>query len=108
MSASFRVSETRKLEIFFWLPRKLETFSQLPFFKSLSCATGALMAKFSPHEIRSIAVAAMVDPRSVRKVLDGRPLHALTFERIKNALAQLNRLDLLPATTSAAEPPAAA
>ena len=87
---------------------KQSFFFLLTIYKLHLSAIHGVMARPTPHEIRGIAVAAMVDPRSVRKVLDGRSLHALTFERIKNALAQLNRLDLLPTTNGAAEPPAAA
>lgn len=48
----------------------------------------------------------MVDPRSVRKAIAGAPLAHLTTERIKAALAQLGRVDLLPAENTT--PPAAA
>lgn len=54
------------------------------------------MPKLSPHEIRTIAVAAVVDPRSVMKALSGKPLHELTLNRIKNALVRDGRAELLP------------
>lgn len=73
-------------------------------------AIGGGMAKLSPHEIRTIAVAAIVDPRSVRKALDGAPLHALTLTRIRSALQKLDRQDLLaalPSNNTAPSPEAA-
>ena len=66
-----------------------------------------LMAnRITPHEARTIAAAAFGDPRSVVKAIEGKPLAALTLTRIKAALAQLGRTDLLPAESS--NPPAAA
>lgn len=64
------------------------------------------MAKLSPHELRSIAVAAVVDPRSVKKALAGQPLHVLTMHRIRAALDRLGRLDLLPGHQPAPQQPA--
>lgn len=70
------------------------------------------MAKLSPHELRSIAVEALVDPKSVKKALSGEPLHVLTMFRVRAALARLGRLDLLPAPSASASadapPPQAA
>lgn len=65
------------------------------------------MKRITPHEARAIAAAAFCDPRSVVKAIEGRPLAALTLTRIKNALAQLGRVELL-ATTTAPPPPQAA
>jgi len=62
------------------------------------------MKRITPHEARAIAAAAFCDPRSVVKAIEGRPLAALTLTRIKHALAQLGRADLLAAST----PPQAA
>jgi len=64
------------------------------------------MKRITPHEARAIAAAAFCDPRSVVKAIEGRPLAALTLARIKAALAQLNRADLLAAL--APQPPQAA
>lgn len=109
MKASFPVweprGETGKLEVSFWLPRKLGNSGQLPLIKLRQGAIAGGMAKLTPHEVRSIAVAAMVDPRSVRKALAKAPLHALTLTRIQRALADLGRSDLLAAST-APQPPA--
>lgn len=44
-------------------------------------------------ELRAIAVAASVDPRTVRKVLDGRPVLALPRGRV---LAELEKRGLSP------------
>ncbi len=79
----------------------------LPVFMRNQCAIGEVMAKLTPHEIRSIAVAAMVDPRSVRKALAGQPLADLTVERIRSALAKTGRSGLLPASTGPNTPQAA-
>lgn len=73
--------------------------SLLPIFKLSHSVIDGVMAKLKPHEIRSIAVAAMVDPRSVRKAIEGAPLAHLTSERIKAALIRLGRVDLLPTST---------
>lgn len=51
--------------------------------------------KLTPHEIRSIAVAAFVDPRSVAKALEGRPLAPLTLGRIRAVLEAQGRGDLV-------------
>ena len=56
--------------------------------------------RITPHEARTIAAAAFCDPRSVVKALEGKPLAALTLTRIKNALAQLGRVELLPAKST--------
>ena len=64
-----------------------------------------LMAnRITPHEARTIAAAAFCDPRSVVKAIEGKPLAALTLTRIKNALAQLGRADLLPGPTNHSTP----
>lgn len=85
-----------------------EFFCLLPVYKPPRGAIAGVMAKLTPHEIRSIAVAAMVDPRSVRKAIAGAPLAHLTTERIKAALAQLGRADLLSGPTNYSTPPQAA
>lgn len=46
-------------------------------------------AAFSPHEIRAIAVKAMVDPRTVRRFLSGGRQPALVASRVRDALAAL-------------------
>jgi hypothetical protein len=70
--------------------------------------TVATMAnRITPHEARTIAAAAFCDPRSVVKALEGKPLAALTLTRIKAALAQLGRVDLLPSPNHSTPPQAA-
>lgn len=75
--------------------------------------------KLTPHETRSLAVAAMVDPRSIVKAIEGRPLAPLTLTRIQDTLEKLGRLQLLPqfraanlaarlASGASSSPPAAA
>lgn len=63
--------------------------------------------RITPHEARTIAAAAFCDPRSVVKALEGKPLAALTLTRIKAALAQLGRVDLLPSPNHSTPPQAA-
>lgn len=41
------------------------------------------------HDIRKVAVEAMVDPRTVERYLDGKPLKGLTRERIRRAMVTL-------------------
>jgi len=62
--------------------------------------------RITAHEARTIAAAAFCDPRSVVKAIEGKPLKPLALARIRAALAQLGRTDLLPAESS--NPPAAA
>ncbi len=40
----------------------------------------------TPHDLRRVAVAAAIDPRSVLRVLLGEPVRALTLTRIAGAL----------------------
>jgi hypothetical protein len=40
------------------------------------------------HVVRRIAVAASAHPRTVRRVIDGRPTKAMTRERIEKALRE--------------------
>lgn len=54
------------------------------------------------HEVRRIAVAAIVDPRTVRTYLEGRPTRSTTAVRIAEALRALG----LPAPQSTAAAPA--
>lgn len=68
-----------------------------------------VMAKvITPHDARTIAAAAFCDPRSVVKAIEGKPLAALTMARIRAALAQLGRAELLPAAQQPVEGPRAA
>jgi hypothetical protein len=41
------------------------------------------------HDVRRIAVEALVDPRTVRKYLDGHPVAKLTVRRIESAARRL-------------------
>ena len=43
----------------------------------------------TPHEVREVAVRAMVDPRSVQKLLAGETVRSITAHRIRVALVQL-------------------
>jgi hypothetical protein len=63
------------------------------------------MQRIPPHEARTIAAAAFCDPRSVVKAIEGKPLAPLPLARIRRALADLGRSDLLALTS--APPPAA-
>lgn len=46
--------------------------------------------KLTPHEIRSIAVRALVDPRTVKAKLEGnRKLHPSTEAAIERAMIEL-------------------
>ncbi len=40
----------------------------------------------SAHELRQVAVAAEVDPDTVKRYAEGRPLRALSRQRIERAL----------------------
>jgi hypothetical protein len=71
--------------------------------------------RLTPHEERTIAAAAVCDPRSVRKCLSGGILASITLARIKRALSDMGRHDLLailgaPASNgnTASPPPQAA
>lgn len=46
--------------------------------------------RLSPHAERALAVAAGVDPRTVRAFLAGRKQHSTTAARIERALRELN------------------
>jgi DNA-binding LacI/PurR family transcriptional regulator len=41
-----------------------------------------------PHEILAIAVEAEVDPKTVKRYLDGKPVRGRNLERIEKALAK--------------------
>jgi hypothetical protein len=41
------------------------------------------------HEVRMVAVAADVDPRTVRRFLEGRPVSAMPLKRICAAMVSL-------------------
>lgn len=47
-----------------------------------------LIDALTPHEIRRLAVAACVDPRTLRKYAEGRT-YSTTTARIERALAEL-------------------
>lgn len=64
--------------------------------------------RLSPHESRAVAVAAMVDPRSVNKCLAGGTVTPLTLARITKALRELGRTDLLAQLDTSNHPPQAA
>lgn len=50
-----------------------------------------------PHVLREIAVAALTDPRTVGRVLEGRPTRAATRSRVLLALhARTNRFPDIP------------
>lgn len=51
----------------------------------------------SAHDVRSIADAAPVDERTVRRYLEGKPLRALSVVRIEKALVALGIADPDPA-----------
>lgn len=55
--------------------------------------------KPTAHEVRRIAVAAAVDPRTVRAFLEGRPIRSTTESRITDALRLLG-LPVTPAAPS--------
>lgn len=61
--------------------------------------------KVSPLKIRELAVAAQVDPRSIVRALDRKPVRGMAGERIAKVLKAAGLLALLllpPATASAA------
>lgn len=45
--------------------------------------------RITAHQVRTIAVAASCDPRTVRKVLDGEPVQPMVLARIRRALEAL-------------------
>jgi len=53
--------------------------------------------QLSPHEKRRIAVAAVVDPRTVDRVFSGENVTSNTRERVKRALLELGLDELLAA-----------
>jgi hypothetical protein len=55
------------------------------------------------HEARRIAVAACVDPRSIKQYFLGRA-KSTTSARIEQALTQLGRLDLVRRPSAEAHP----
>jgi len=55
--------------------------------------------KLAAHEIRELCVLASVDPRTVAKALAGEKVRPLPLERIRRALAEAGREDLLPLAT---------
>lgn len=48
-----------------------------------------LERSLNAHEVRQVAVKAEVDPRTVRRYLDGQTLRPMTGARIKRALEGL-------------------
>lgn len=48
-----------------------------------------MTATMVAHDIRRVAVEAMVDPRTVERYLDGKALRGLTRERIRRAMQSL-------------------
>lgn len=48
------------------------------------------------HLLFRVAVGALVDPRTVRRVLRGEPTRAATRERIEDALRGAGLADLIP------------
>jgi hypothetical protein len=48
------------------------------------------------HELRTVAVAAACDPRSVQRVLRGEPMRSSVLSRIERAIAELQRRGKLP------------
>jgi hypothetical protein len=57
--------------------------------------------KLSAFDERRVAVAGHVDPRTLRKALEGEVVSPMTLSRIRAALAQLGLLDLLPSSSDA-------
>jgi hypothetical protein len=51
------------------------------------------------HAIRRVAVAAACDPRTVQRVLLGRPVLSMTRVRVERALRRLGLGDLVPRAT---------
>lgn len=51
--------------------------------------------RLTAHQARKVAVAASVDPRTVRRVLRGDPVRSSTGARVRTALA---RLGFIPRT----------
>jgi hypothetical protein len=68
--------------------------------------------KLTASRIRAVAVAASVDPRTVRRYLDGYPVIGLCAERIEHALREPGREHLIreggPTPRRANLPPTAA
>ena len=57
---------------------------------SASVTTGRQMeCKLTAHQVREIAVAATVDPRTVRRYVEGERLYPMTALRIRGALHKL-------------------
>lgn len=50
----------------------------------------------APHELRALAVAAEVHPRTAAKVLAGRPTRAMQRDRVLRELRKQGREDLIP------------
>ena len=53
-------------------------------------------AKLSPHDLRAISVESCVDPRTIRAFIDGRVTRSTTAARIRKALNDAGRADLIP------------
>ncbi len=57
--------------------------------------------RLDAHEIRRVAVRGLVDPRTVERFLDGRPIRALSARRIRDAMRAL-RIGVAMARSQAA------
>ena len=55
------------------------------------------MKKLAAHEIRELSILASCDPRTIVKALSGERVRPLPLDRIRRALADAGREDLLPA-----------
>lgn len=45
--------------------------------------------QLTPHDVRRIAVAALMTPRTVKRWIDGSPVRELTRVRIERAVREL-------------------
>jgi len=48
-----------------------------------------LPTRLPAHKLRAVAVKAQVDPRTVRRVLAGRPTREICAERVRGAISDL-------------------
>jgi hypothetical protein len=53
------------------------------------------MMQLTPHQEREIAVAAAVDPRTVRRYLSGRDIRSTCRVHIEHALIAMGRTDIV-------------
>jgi len=65
-------------------------------FDAAPTATAATWRDLSPIDRRELALAALVDDRSLERFINGEPIRHLTRERIMRALRDRDLLHLLP------------